>query len=160
MSPKRKGLRSMCRRMAQQPRADQAHRHHHRRAEENRRLRCAVGKAIAVDHRPDRLAEIEEARMQGCGRPARGLRELGDMDLDAAVQEVEPKSKHAVDGDLPKPWEMQRDEDKTGRSQRTAGAEYPAGYTMYGALVVVGIAVEITGAPAVTVVLGVLGAFT
>ena len=57
--------------------------------------------AEAVDHRPDGLAEIEEARMQRSGRPARGVRELGDMDLDTAMQQVEAEPEHGVNRDLP-----------------------------------------------------------
>src|SRR5262245_61380678 len=52
--------------------------------------------------------------MQRGGSAACRLREFGDMDLDTTVQEVEAESKHAVDGDLPHPWDMQRNEDEPG----------------------------------------------
>jgi hypothetical protein len=107
--------------MTQQSRANKADGHHHRRAQKNRRLGTAMGEAVAVDHRPDSLAEIEEARVQRSGRSARGLREFGDMDLDTAVQQVESEPEHGVDGDLPKPGEVQRDEDQTSRGERAAG---------------------------------------
>src|SRR4051794_35401949 len=97
----------------QQSRENKPHGHHSRRAQKNRRLGTAMGEAIAVDHRPDSLAEIEEARVQRSGRTARGLREFGDMDLDTAVQQVESEPEHGVNGDLPKPGKVQRDEDQT-----------------------------------------------
>src|SRR6266545_5090869 len=59
--------------------------------------------------------------MQRGGRAARRLREFGDMDLDTTVQEVEAESKHTVDGDLPYPWDMQRDEDEPGCGKCAAG---------------------------------------
>ena len=83
-------------------------------------------KPIAVDHRPDGLAEIEEARMQRRRGAARGLRELGDMDLDAAVQEIEAEPEHGEDGDLHIPREMQRDEDEAGRGKGAAGQHQAA----------------------------------
>src|SRR6516164_365772 len=59
--------------------------------------------------------------MQRGGRAACRLREFGDMDLDTTVQEVEAESKHTVDGDLPHPWDMQRNEDEPGCSKCAAG---------------------------------------
>src|SRR6266700_3392061 len=59
--------------------------------------------------------------MQRGGRAARCLREFGDMDLDTTVQEVEAESKHTVDGDLPYPRDMQRDEDEPGCGKCAAG---------------------------------------
>src|SRR6266568_4442666 len=59
--------------------------------------------------------------MQRGGRAARRLREFGDMDLDTTVQEVEAESKHTVDGDLPYPWDMQRDEDEPHCGKCAAG---------------------------------------
>src|SRR5215831_11663736 len=59
--------------------------------------------------------------MQRGGSAACRLREFGDMDLDTTVQEVEAESKHAVDGDLPHPWDMQRNEDEPGCGKCAAG---------------------------------------
>ena len=46
--------------VTQQPRARDPDRHHHRCAHENARLRPAMSKTIAVDHRADGLTKIEE----------------------------------------------------------------------------------------------------
>jgi hypothetical protein len=46
--------------MTQQPRARDPDRHHHRCTNENAGLRPAMSKTIAVDHRADGLAKIEE----------------------------------------------------------------------------------------------------
>src|SRR6266478_8523957 len=59
--------------------------------------------------------------MQRRGSAACCLGEFGDMDLDTAMQEVEAESEQCVDGDLPHPWEKERDEDKTGGGERAPG---------------------------------------
>ena len=41
-----------------------------------------MGEAYAVDHRSGRLPEIEETRVQRGRSAARGLRQLGDVDLE------------------------------------------------------------------------------
>ena len=51
--------------------------------------------------------------MQRGGRAARCLRQFGNVDLDTTVKEIEAKSKQAVDGNLPHPWDVQRDENET-----------------------------------------------
>src|SRR5262249_39682969 len=104
--------------VTQQPRARDTDGHHHRCADENARLRPAMGKTIAVDHRPHGLAKVE---MQRGGRAASRLGDFGNMDRDTTVQEVEAESKHAVDGDLPHPWDMQRNEDEPGCGKCAAG---------------------------------------
>ena len=58
--------------------------------------------------------------MQRRSRTAGGLREVGDMDLDAAMQQVEAESEQTVDRDLPKPWEVQRDQDEARRGDGAA----------------------------------------
>ena len=69
---------------------------HHRRAPvDDGRLRAAMGEAEAVDDRTERLAEIERRRMQRGRRAARGLRQVGDMDLDAGMQQVEAEAERA-----------------------------------------------------------------
>src|SRR3990172_2231640 len=85
---------SMIRRrtVAQQAGADETDGEHHRRTDRQVRFRPAMGKADAIDHGPDRLSEIEKTRMQRCGRAARGLRQVGHMYLDAAVQHVEAEA--------------------------------------------------------------------
>ena len=55
---------SISRPVAQQPRAGNTHRHHHRRADENAWLRAAMGETITIDDRADGLAKIKEGRMQ------------------------------------------------------------------------------------------------
>lgn len=45
--------------VAQQPRAGNAYRHHHGRADENAWLRPAMGKTITIDHRSDGLAQVK-----------------------------------------------------------------------------------------------------
>src|SRR6266851_6039441 len=59
--------------------------------------------------------------MQRGGRAARRLRQFGNVDLDTSVQEIEAKSKYAVDGNLPHPWDVQRDENETCCGERAAG---------------------------------------
>src|SRR5260370_2276292 len=59
--------------------------------------------------------------MQRGGRAARGLRQFGNVELDTYVQEIEAKSKYAVDGNLPHPWDVQRDENETCCGERAAG---------------------------------------
>src|SRR5258708_24874656 len=59
--------------------------------------------------------------MQRRGSAACCLGEFGDMDLDTAMQEVEAESEQCVEGDLPHPWEKERDEDKTGGGERVPG---------------------------------------
>jgi len=59
--------------------------------------------------------------MQRGGRAARRLRQFGNVDLDTTVQEIEAKPKYAVDGNLPHPWDMQRDENETCCGERAAG---------------------------------------
>src|ERR1700730_8808100 len=107
--------------MPQQPRANQPYRQHDSGADEDAGLRPAMGEAVTVDHRTDGLAQIERGRMQRGGGAAGGLRKVGHMDLDAAVQEIEAETKQAIDGDLPDPWDMQRNQDKSGRGERAAG---------------------------------------
>ena len=76
----------------------------------DRRLRPAMRKAEAVHNRADGLAEIERRRMQRGRRAARGLRQVGDVHLDAGVQQVEAKPEGAIDRDLDLPGEVQRDQ--------------------------------------------------
>jgi hypothetical protein len=45
--------------VAQQPRAGNAYRQHHGRADENAWLRPAMGKTITIDHRSDGLAQVK-----------------------------------------------------------------------------------------------------
>ena len=93
---------------AQHLRADEAHAQHHQGADQDGRLRAAVGKSEAVHHRADRLAEIERRRMHRGGGAARGLRQVGDVDLDAGVQQVEAEPEGAEDQHLDLPGKMQR----------------------------------------------------
>src|SRR6476646_8093539 len=58
--------------------------------------------------------------MQRGGRAARRLRQFGNVDLDATVQKIEAKSKYAVDGNLPHPWDMERDENEACCGERAA----------------------------------------
>src|SRR5262245_29816769 len=51
---------SIHRPVTQQPRASDADGHHHCCADENARLRPAMGKTIAVNHRADGLTKMEE----------------------------------------------------------------------------------------------------
>src|SRR5215467_2614325 len=60
--------------------------------------------------------------MQRRGSAAGCLREFGDMDLDTAMQEVEAESEQSVDGDLPHPWEKERDEKKKSAMRTRAAA--------------------------------------
>src|SRR5262249_43175766 len=92
--------------VAQQPRADETHGHHHSGAEQNARRGPAGGEAVAVNDRADRLTQIEKAGMQRRGGTARGVREVGDMHLDRPVQQVEAETEEAENADLPQPREL------------------------------------------------------
>src|SRR5947199_142293 len=73
-----------------------------------------------ADAAMDRLAQIERGRMQRGGGTARGLREIGHMDLDAGMQEIEAEAEQAIDADLPDPRDMQRNQDHSSRGDRPA----------------------------------------
>ena len=71
---------------------------------------AAMGEAEAVDDRPERLPEKERRRMQRGRGAACGLRQVGHVNLDAGVQQVEAEPEQAEDRDLGLPGQMQRDQ--------------------------------------------------
>ena len=93
----------IARRVAEQPRANQANRHDNAGSYEETRLGSRLGKPVAVDHRTQRLAHVERGGMQRRRCPAGGLREIGHMHLNGSMQEIKPKAKHGKDCDLPSP---------------------------------------------------------
>ena len=60
-------------------------------------------------------AEKEEERMHRHRRAARGRRQFGDIDLDAAVQHVEAEAEQHEIGELDRPRHAQRDHDQAKR---------------------------------------------
>src|SRR5215471_10040213 len=116
VSKSRHGSRTMT----QELRAGKADEQNHRRPDEEAwRLPHSV-EAEAIDHRPSRLAEIEEARMErGCDS-TRGRRQLGDVDLDRAVQQIEAEAEQHEYNHLHVPWEIEGDECQCGGRQRSS----------------------------------------
>src|SRR5581483_2233927 len=66
-------------------------------------LGAAVREANAVDDRADRLPGIEAGRVQGRRGAARGVRQIGHVQLDAAVQQVKSEPEGGKDSDLDRP---------------------------------------------------------
>src|SRR3954464_4078330 len=95
-----------CHAMPQQPRADETDDEDNGGADRDGGGSFAVGETCAVDNRTDRLPQIEETRMERGGGAAGGRRQLGHMDLDAPMQEVEAQSQREKNADLQIPGEL------------------------------------------------------
>ena len=115
--------------MPQQARADDPDDQYHAGADERRHGDAEMAEGKAVIDRPDRLAGKERRRMQRQRGAARGLRQVGDVDLDAIVQHVEAKPEQHEHRGLDVPGHVQRDQDEgDGREQRAGQHQMPLGH--------------------------------
>jgi hypothetical protein len=115
--------------MPQQPRTDEADDQDYAGTDQRRHGDAEMAEGKAVIDRPDRLAGKERRGMHRQRGAARGLRQVGDVNLDAIVQHVEAEPEQHEHRGLDVPSHVQRNQDESDRSESSAGEhQLPLGH--------------------------------